>query len=207
MILGCKIYVKEIVARTVAEKEGALKEGDEVLQINGTLLDNLSLKEAKKVVESAKDKLELQVKRSTSKGILSIQKENNLNRLEKASIPPRPPLPSGMFVFVCFVVCFVCACPIYIIDTVPNGEGCTTTDTQRYRYTDTLTDTDTTDTANNTANSRQINTIIDEIDTAIDEALKTESEKLYEEACSIISSPGNIDVQKWNILMSSILKL
>ena len=91
------------------------------------------------------------------------------------------------------MVCFVCACPIYIIDTVPNGEGCTTTDTQRYRYTDTLTDTDTTDTANNTANSRQINTIIDEIDTAIDEALKTESEKLYEEACSIISSPGKME--------------
>ena len=113
MISGCKIYVKEIVARTVAEKEGALKEGDEVLQINGTLLDNLSLKEAKKVVESAKDKLELQVKRSTSKGILSIQKENNLNRLEKASIPPRPPLPSGMFVFCLFCGLF-CLCMSHI---------------------------------------------------------------------------------------------
>ena len=102
---GCKIYVKEILSRTIADKEGALKEGDEIMHINGTSLENMSLKEAKKVVESAKDKLDLKIKRSIAKSsALATMKENNLNKMESTQPPIRPPLPSGM----CFVYIFWC---------------------------------------------------------------------------------------------------
>ena len=89
-----------------------MKEGDEIVHINGTSLENMSLKEAKKVVESAKDKLDLKIKRSilpklSSAGILAT-KETNLNKMESTQPPIRPPLPSGMF-FVYFSV-FVIVC-------------------------------------------------------------------------------------------------
>ena len=68
--------------------------------------------------------------------------------------------------------------PNIIIDTLPNGEGCTNTDT-----------IDTTDYSGGTATNT---TLYTQIDSAIDEALKSETEKLYEEACSIVnSSAGN----------------
>ena len=90
-----------------------MKEGDEIVHINGTSLENMSLKEAKKVVESAKDKLDLKIKRSilpklSSAGILAT-KETNLNKMESTQPPIRPPLPSGMFFvyFSVFVYLFV----------------------------------------------------------------------------------------------------
>ena len=82
-----------------------MKEGDEIMHINGTSLENMSLKEAKKVVESAKDKLDLKIKRSIAKSsALATMKENNLNKVESTQPPIRPPLPSGM----CFVYIFWC---------------------------------------------------------------------------------------------------
>ena len=75
------------------------------MHINGTSLENMSLKEAKKVVESAKDKLDLKIKRSIAKpSALATMKENNLNKVESTQPPIRPPLPSGM----CFVYIFWC---------------------------------------------------------------------------------------------------
>ena len=72
----------------------------------------------------------------------------------------------------------MCMSPNIIIDTLPNGEGCTNTDT-----------IDTTDYSGGTATNT---TLYTQIDSAIDEALKSETEKLYEEACSIVnSSAGN----------------
>jgi len=44
IILGCKIYVKEITGRSVAEKDDNLQEGDMVCKINNTPLDGLSFK-------------------------------------------------------------------------------------------------------------------------------------------------------------------
>ena len=47
VVLGCKIYIKEITGRTVADKDGSLQEGDLVAKINGSSIEGLSLKEAK----------------------------------------------------------------------------------------------------------------------------------------------------------------
>ena len=108
VILGCKIYIKEIIGKTVAEKDGILKEGDEVTKINGNGLENLTLKEAKKVLENSKDRLDLTVKRE---GRFSLRNglDHEKNNLMKNGIdhhqppfvppPPRPPLPSGIFEF------------------------------------------------------------------------------------------------------------
>ena len=67
IILGCKIYVKEITSRSVAERDGHLQEGDMVYKINNVTLDGLSLKEAKKLLESSKDKADIVVKRDPYK--------------------------------------------------------------------------------------------------------------------------------------------
>ena len=46
---GCKIYIKEIGGKSLADKEGSLKQGDLVLKINGTTLEGLTLKDARKI--------------------------------------------------------------------------------------------------------------------------------------------------------------
>jgi len=53
IILGCRLYVKEITNRATAEKEN-IREGDILIKINTTNADNLSLKEAKKLMESSR---------------------------------------------------------------------------------------------------------------------------------------------------------
>ncbi len=47
VVLGCKIYIKEITSRTVADKDGSLEKGDLISFINGTNIEGLSLKEAR----------------------------------------------------------------------------------------------------------------------------------------------------------------
>lgn len=109
LILGCKIYVKDVVRRSVAEKDGQLHKGDLVHKINGIALEGLTLKEARKLVETAKDRLDLVVKRDPSKPKQQQQKEvpNNIqnivettpkqNGFPPASVsltPPRPPMPA-----------------------------------------------------------------------------------------------------------------
>ena len=86
----------------------------------------------------------------------------------------------------------MCMSPNIIIDTLPNGEGCTNTDT-----------IDTTDYSGGTATNTALYT---QIDSAIDEALKSETEKLYEEACSIVnSSAGNFYLYYYSYLDISYL--
>ena len=63
VVLGCKIYIKEITGRSVADKDGILEEGDFVLKINNTSLEGLTLKEARKIVETSKDKLDLMIQK------------------------------------------------------------------------------------------------------------------------------------------------
>merc|ERR1719228_1016062 len=71
IVLGCKIYIKEINTRSVAEKDGSLQEGDLLQKINNMSLDGLSLKEARKLLDSAKEKLDLTVKRDPYKSMTS----------------------------------------------------------------------------------------------------------------------------------------
>lgn len=57
IVLGCKIYIKEITNRSVADKDGNLQDGDIVQRINNISLDGLSFKEARKLLDAAKDRL------------------------------------------------------------------------------------------------------------------------------------------------------
>lgn len=71
VVLGCRIYVKEITNKASVEKEGSIKEGDVVLRINSTSTDNLTLKEAKKLLESTKERLSLVVRRDPPPSMLA----------------------------------------------------------------------------------------------------------------------------------------
>ena len=82
-----------------------LQEGDELMKINGSLIDGLNLKEAKKILDGCKEKLDLTVKRSTlsdaalkssplRNGFVGHDQKNNLIK-NGIPVPPRPPLPSG----------------------------------------------------------------------------------------------------------------
>ena len=121
LVLGCKIYIKEILPRTVADKDGLLKEGDEVTKINGSFIDSLGLKEARKLLESCKERLDLVVKRESASKSPIKNPLLNLSPSEKNNImkgalnggqPPRPPLPQGNCkVIVIFVHVLVLICP------------------------------------------------------------------------------------------------
>ena len=63
VVLGCKIYIKEITGRSVADKDGILEEGDFILKLNNTALEGLTLKEARKLIETSKDKLDLTIQK------------------------------------------------------------------------------------------------------------------------------------------------
>ena len=63
VVLGCKIYIKEIAGRSIADKDGILEEGDFVLKLNNTSLEGLTLKEARKLIETSKDKLDLTIQK------------------------------------------------------------------------------------------------------------------------------------------------
>lgn len=79
IVLGCKIYIKEISNKCL--KEGSLQEGDVLLKINSSSLDNMTLKEAKKLIESCKDKIQLTVKRQSNLiNNNSLTNNSNINR-------------------------------------------------------------------------------------------------------------------------------
>lgn len=67
IVLGCKIYVKELTmrARDQLNPSGqGLCEGDVITRINNTAVtDAMTLKEAKKLVDSCKDRLNLVITR------------------------------------------------------------------------------------------------------------------------------------------------
>ncbi|RWS31853.1 tight junction protein ZO-1-like isoform X1 [Leptotrombidium deliense] len=60
---GCRLFIKEVTNKSLIEKGGNLQEGDIVTKINNTSTENLSLKEAKKLIDSSKEKLNLVIKR------------------------------------------------------------------------------------------------------------------------------------------------
>ena len=83
--LGCKFYVKKLSLCNLVEKEINLKEGDLVLKINNASVENLSLKEIRKLIENSKEKLNLVIKRC-SNGLkdellseFDLNKKSNLN--------------------------------------------------------------------------------------------------------------------------------
>ncbi|XP_076054109.1 zonula occludens-like protein polychaetoid isoform X19 [Oratosquilla oratoria] len=87
IVLGCRIYVKEILNKTLAEKDGGLREGDILLRINSSSTENLTLKEAKKLVDGTKEKLQLMVKRDPPP--LSASRAPSHDRTEPTTKDPR----------------------------------------------------------------------------------------------------------------------
>ncbi|XP_077485428.1 tight junction protein 1-like [Amblyomma americanum] len=63
LVLGCCIFVKEVSSRSLAERDGTIQEGDVVLKINSTSVEGLSLKEARKLLETSKERLQLVLQR------------------------------------------------------------------------------------------------------------------------------------------------
>ncbi|GAB6031940.1 hypothetical protein CHUAL_010327 [Chamberlinius hualienensis] len=61
--LGCRIYIKEITNKSVVEKEAGIHEGDILAKINNVPTDSMTLKEAKKLLDNSKDKLQLVLRR------------------------------------------------------------------------------------------------------------------------------------------------
>ncbi|CAG0904820.1 unnamed protein product, partial [Cyprideis torosa] len=64
IILGCHIFVKAITSKSLAEKDGGLREGDIIGKINHHSTEGISLKEARKFLSQSKDKVQLLVYRN-----------------------------------------------------------------------------------------------------------------------------------------------
>jgi tight junction protein 1 len=58
LVLGCRLYIREAGARC---REAGLREGDALLSINALPTDNMTLKEAKKLMDQSKERLNLVV--------------------------------------------------------------------------------------------------------------------------------------------------
>lgn len=70
--MGCKLFIKEISSKAreqLLNTNQVLVEGDFITKINNTNCnDVMSLKEAKKIIDSTKDKLHLTIARDQSLG-------------------------------------------------------------------------------------------------------------------------------------------
>ncbi|CAB1322620.1 unnamed protein product, partial [Coregonus sp. 'balchen'] len=66
------IFVKDISPESLAARDGNIQEGDVVLKINGTVTENLSLIDAKKLIERSKGKLKMVVQRDERATLLNI---------------------------------------------------------------------------------------------------------------------------------------
>uniref|UniRef100_A0A3Q2FXZ5 Tight junction protein 1b n=1 Tax=Cyprinodon variegatus TaxID=28743 RepID=A0A3Q2FXZ5_CYPVA len=70
--LASHIFVKDISPESLAARDGNIQEGDVVLKINGTVTENLSLIDAKKLIERSKGKLKMVVQRDDRATLLNI---------------------------------------------------------------------------------------------------------------------------------------
>ncbi|KAK7912588.1 hypothetical protein WMY93_012799 [Mugilogobius chulae] len=70
--LASHIFVKDISPESLAARDGHIQEGDVVLKINGTVTENLSLIDAKKLIERSKGKLKMVVQRDDKATLLNI---------------------------------------------------------------------------------------------------------------------------------------
>ncbi|XP_074850904.1 tight junction protein 2 [Carettochelys insculpta] len=70
--LGSQIFIKEMTSTGLANKDGNLYEGDIILKINGTVTENMSLADARKLIEKSRGKLQLVVMRDRKQTLLNI---------------------------------------------------------------------------------------------------------------------------------------
>ncbi|XP_006004284.1 tight junction protein ZO-2a isoform X6 [Latimeria chalumnae] len=70
--LGSRIFIKEMTSTGLAAKDGNLQEGDIILKINGTVTENLSLTDARKLIEKSRGKLQLVVQRDSRQTLINI---------------------------------------------------------------------------------------------------------------------------------------
>ncbi|XP_069481032.1 tight junction protein ZO-1 isoform X3 [Ambystoma mexicanum] len=70
--LASHIFVKEISQDSLAAKDGNIQEGDVVLKINGTVTENMSLSDAKTLIERSKGKLKMVVQRDERGTLLNV---------------------------------------------------------------------------------------------------------------------------------------
>lgn len=95
VVLGCKLYIKELTmrAREQLNQNGqGLCEGDVISRINNTpVTDAMTLKEARKLVESCKDRLNLVVTRELirEETVTNGNYQNNYSSLGKWSLKVR----------------------------------------------------------------------------------------------------------------------
>ncbi|KAK7176475.1 hypothetical protein R3I93_000648 [Phoxinus phoxinus] len=75
--LASHIFVKDISPESLAARDGNIQEGDVVLKINGTVTENLSLIDAKKLIERSKGKLKMVVQRDERATLLNIPDLDN----------------------------------------------------------------------------------------------------------------------------------
>ncbi|RZF42526.1 hypothetical protein LSTR_LSTR004445 [Laodelphax striatellus] len=66
LVLGCKIFVREVVK---PQDGNGVQEGDILLKINNHSTDGMSLKEARKLIESSKEKLNIVVRREAARSL------------------------------------------------------------------------------------------------------------------------------------------
>ncbi|KAG1660238.1 Tight junction protein ZO-1 [Nymphon striatum] len=82
LVLGCKIYIKEVANKNLVERDGNIYDGDIITKINNTSTDSMTLKEAKKMIENCKEKLHLVLRRDNVK---STNTENLQNTYDGAN--------------------------------------------------------------------------------------------------------------------------
>ncbi|XP_069481875.1 tight junction protein ZO-2-like isoform X2 [Ambystoma mexicanum] len=70
--LGSQIFIKEMTESGLATKDGNLHESDIVLKINGTVTENMSLTDARKLIEKSRGKLQLVVQRDSRQTLINI---------------------------------------------------------------------------------------------------------------------------------------
>uniref|UniRef100_A0A8C1KSE9 Zona occludens protein 1 n=1 Tax=Cyprinus carpio TaxID=7962 RepID=A0A8C1KSE9_CYPCA len=75
--LASHIFVKDISSESLAARDGNIQEGDVVLKINGTVTENLSLIDAKKLIERSKGKLKMVVQRDERATLLNVPDLDN----------------------------------------------------------------------------------------------------------------------------------
>uniref|UniRef100_UPI00358DE1D4 tight junction protein ZO-2-like isoform X2 n=1 Tax=Myxine glutinosa TaxID=7769 RepID=UPI00358DE1D4 len=65
--LGSQLYIKDVSSHGLAAQNGNLHEGDIVLKINGTVTENMSLMDARRLIERSFGKLQLTIHREKSR--------------------------------------------------------------------------------------------------------------------------------------------
>ncbi|XP_053322452.1 tight junction protein ZO-2-like isoform X2 [Spea bombifrons] len=70
--LGSQIFIKEMTDTGLAMRDGNLYEGDIVLKINGTVTENMSLADARKLIEKSRGKLQMVVQRDSKQTLINI---------------------------------------------------------------------------------------------------------------------------------------